>query len=154
MLPDKIDWNAVSAVANVFTALGLVFALWQVRTTKNIAQLQFEDGLAREYRELASRIPTKAFLNVNLSDAQYKEAFDEFYRYVDLSNEQVSLRQRGRIGEQVWGSWRAGIEGNLGLPAFARAWEEIKSRTESFRELRRLEREGFKSDPKRWKGAV
>jgi hypothetical protein len=51
------EW--VSAVASTVAAVGVIFAFGQLRVSKNIAQLQFEDGLAKEYRELASRIPTK-----------------------------------------------------------------------------------------------
>lgn len=147
-----VDWNAVSALANSVMAFGVIFVLWQLRLTKNIAQLQFEDGLAREYRELASRIPTKAFLGASLSELQYKEAFDEFFRYIDLTNEQISLRERGRISKKVWVYWCSGIQANFHLPSFARAWAEVKARTQSFQELRRLESEGFASDPRAWRG--
>lgn len=49
------EW--ISAVASVVAAVGVIFAFGQLRVSKNIAQLQFEDGLAKEYRDLASRIP-------------------------------------------------------------------------------------------------
>ncbi|WP_143599107.1 hypothetical protein [Variovorax boronicumulans] len=145
------EW--VSAVASTVAAVGVIFAFSQLRVSKNIAQLQFEDGLAKEYRELASRIPTKALLGKPLSEDEYEKSFDEFYRYVDLSNEQVSLRKRGRIGEGVWQYWCLGIQANLALPSFKRAWSEIQGQCESFQELRRLEAEGFKHDPNRWQGA-
>lgn len=108
------EW--VSAGASTFAAAGVFFAFSQLRIAKNIAQLQFEDSLAKEYRELASRIPTKALLGQELLETEYQESFDEFYRYIDLSNEQVSLRQRGRISEAVWKSWCSGIQANLSLP--------------------------------------
>ncbi len=110
----------------------------------------FEDALTKEYRELASCIPTEALLGEPLSEADYADSFDEFFRYMDLSNEQVSLRQRGRINADVWNIWRDGIQANLALPAFHRAWAEIKARSRSFKELRRLESERFGVDPKEW----
>lgn len=143
------EW--VSAVASTVAAVGVFFAFSQLCIAKNIAQLQFEDSLAKEYRELASRIPTKALLGQELLEAEYQESFDELYRYVDLSNEQVSLRQRGRISEAVWKSWCSGIQANLSLPSFKRAWLEIQEQCISFQELRQLEKEGFKFDPKCWK---
>lgn len=94
------EW--VSAVASTVTAVGVIFAFGQLHFSRNIAQLQFEDSLAKEYRELASRIPTKALLGAELTETEYASAFDAFFRYVDLSNEQVSLRQRGRISLIVW----------------------------------------------------
>ena len=135
-----MDWNAVSAIANAITAVGVFAALWQLRVTKVIAQLQFEDALAKEYRDLAARIPTKVFFRAHLTEMEYKGTRDEFYRYVDLTNAQISLRLQGRIGQRVWESWCEGIRFNLNLPAFAKAWGEIKDRTASFQELRALER--------------
>lgn len=146
-----MDWNALSAIANAITAAGVFAALWQLRITKVIAQLQFEDALAKEYRDLAARIPTKVFFGSSLSDSEHKETRDEFYRYVDLTNAQVSLRIQGRISQPVWQSWCEGIEYNLRLPAFAKAWSEIQDRTLSFQELRALERSGFSPHPRNWR---
>ena len=143
------EW--VSAVASTIAAVGVIFAFGQLRVSKNIAQLQFEDSLAKEYRELASRIPTKALLGDELSEAEYQSSFDEFFRYVDLSNEQISLRQRARIGPIVWQYWSSGIQANLALPSFNRAWSEIQGKCDSFQELRRLQTEGFRHDPRTWK---
>jgi hypothetical protein len=153
------DW--VSSVAAIGTAIGAIvaavgvlFAYRQLCTSKKIAQAQFEDGLAKEYRELTSGIPTKALLGENLSESEYQDSFDELFRYVDLTNEQVSLRQLGRISEEVWWYWLSGIQSNLRLPAFSCAWTDIKGRCMSFEELRRLENEGFKTDPRKWKTLV
>ena len=151
--PTCFDWNSLSAIANAVTAAGVGFALWQLRITKTIAQLNFEDSLAKEYRDLAAKIPTKAFYGVALSQAEHAATRDEFFRYIDLSNEQVALRRRNRISRKVWNSWCAGIEYNLSLPAFQRAWAEIKDRTRSFEELRWLERHGFRADPRCWNEA-
>jgi hypothetical protein len=144
------DWNALSAIANTVTAISVCFAFWQLKVTKTIAQLQFEDSLAKEYRELAARIPTKAFYGTPLSEVEHKQSRDEFFRYIDLSNEQVALRRRNRISKKVWESWCAGIQYNLSLPAFRKAWTEVKDRTDSFEELRTLESYEFRSDPRRW----
>jgi hypothetical protein len=68
-------------------------------------------------------------------------------------NRQVALRKEGRIGVTTWANWVSGIRFNLSLPAFSRAWGEIKSRTEEnadefFSELRLFEESNF-ADPKR-----
>lgn len=140
-----------SAIGAIVTAVGVLFAYRQLCISKKIAQAQFEDGLAKEYRELTSDIPTKALLGEDLSESEYQDSFDELFRYVDLTNEQVSLRQRGRISEEVWWYWLSGIQSNLRLPAFHRAWTEIKSKSKSFEELRRLENQRFETDPRKWK---
>jgi hypothetical protein len=125
--------------------------LIQLKLTKNIAQLQFEDGLAKEYRDLAARIPTSAFWGEVLTESEFNESRDEFFRYLDLSNEQIVLRMSGRISKGTWESWGEGIAANLQLPAFSKAWAEVKEKTNIFSELRILESMDFKSDPAIWK---
>ena len=144
-----VEW--ISCIATVITAGGIVFAFQQLRLSKEIAQTQFEDGLTKEYRNILCKVPAKALLAEELSEEDYAKAFDALYRYVDLSNEQASLRQRERIGDDVWRFWCDGIKSNLALPAFRRAWSEIKTkRKDLFEELRQLENEDFNSDPKEW----
>ena len=142
------DW--ISALASVVAACGVFLAYGQLKMSKNIAQLEFEDGLAKEYRELASNIPTKALLGIELSEVEFQQSFDEFYRYIDLTNEQVSLRQRDRVKEESWLNWLSGIKSNLERPSFKHAWSEIKEKSISFQELRRLEAENFEIDPVSW----
>lgn len=149
------DWvssvaEVVTAIATIVASVGVLFAYRQLCISKKIAQAQFEDGLAKEYRDLTSGIPTKALLGEDLSELEYQDSFDELFRYVDLTNEQVSLRERGRISKAVWWYWLPGIQSNLRLPAFHRAWTDIKGRCKSFEELRRLENEDFKTDPINW----
>lgn len=142
--------SAVSAIATCVAAVGVWYARHQLKSSREIAQLQFEDALGKEYRELVGELSKKALLGEELSEAEYESAFDELYQYFDLTNEQISLRQRGRISPEVWESWSAGIKANLALPAFRRAWSEIKERSVAFEELRRLECEHFSNDPKEW----
>lgn len=157
--------SAISAICAVLS-LGGIFLIWdqlkqarkqsqmnteQLLLTQKIAQLQFEDGLAKEYRELASRIPTKALLGAGLSPREYEDAFDELFRYIDLSNEQVFLRKSDRIGESTWQNWCSGIQYNLSLPVFRRAWEAIQEKNpRQFAELKELERTNFFVDPASW----
>jgi hypothetical protein len=141
----------ITAAASAITAVSVVFAFWQLVLTQRIVQLQFEDALAKEYRDIAARLPTKVFYGVSPDAREQSSLRDEFYRYIDLSNEQISLRQRRRVSKAVWRSWREGIKSNLSLPAFATAWEEVKDRTNSFAELRRLERGRYAVDLANWR---
>jgi hypothetical protein len=144
------DW--ISAIANCVMAAGVILVFWQIWLTKKQATTAFEDNMAKEYRELAARIPTRALLGEDLSQEEYKQTFDEFYHYVDLSNEEIFLRQRNRVSEETWVYWLDGIKSNLSRPAFKRAWEEIKARnSDSFNELRRVEKENFRTDPHTWR---
>lgn len=146
----NFDPNWISAVANAVTALSVALAFWQLSLAKKVAQSQFEDALAKEYRELASRIPTRALLGRGLARQEYESAFDELYRYIDLSNEQVTLRKNRRISRNTWVHWSSGIQANLALPVFDRAWKQVQSETDSFQELRRAHEEKFKLDPASW----
>jgi len=141
----------LESIASFATAAAVFVAAWQLWLTRAQSRVGFEDGLSREYRDIAEGIPVKALLGEELQEAEFEEAFRRFYRYIDLSNEQIFLRMEGRISLKTWRNWAGGIESNLGRPAFRRAWKEIKDRSGgSFSELRRLESDNFASDPKKW----
>ncbi len=144
-LKDLLQW--VSAVAAVGSACGVILMFWQVRLVKRLAVTQFEDNLAREYRDLAGRLPAKALLGEELTEEEHQNALDEFIHYIDLCNEQVFLRRCRRISPATWVYWRDGIRSNLKQPAFRRAWQDIKKRSANFRELRQLEVEECWSEP-------
>ena len=148
-----MTWNEIiQLLATVATPIAVLLAWWQLRLTKQQSVVTFEDSLAREYREIADRLPIGALLGEQLSDAEYSQAIDTFYRYIDLSNEQVFLRINRRITKNTWQNWADGIKSNLSHPAFRRAWEEIKRRApDSFAELRRLEQSDFAADPAQWR---
>jgi len=131
------DW--FSTISGVATAIGVLLAAWQLRQAKRQDVTTFEDTLAKEYRDLAARLPTKALLGERLSEEEHQKSLDDFYRYVDLCNEQVFLHLRRRITKATWKFWSDGIKSNLRRPAFKRAWNEIAARGASdFSELRML----------------
>ena len=45
-----------------------------------------------------------------------------FYRYFDLSNEQLFYANRGRVSAETRQQWEDGIANNLSRPAFQAAW--------------------------------
>lgn len=143
--------NSLEAVASVATAVGVGFAAYQLWLTHRLAVTAFEDALAKEYRELAATLPTKALLDQVLTTEELSEALDEFYHYFDLSNGEIFLRQIGRVSKKTWGFWSDGIRSHFRRPAFQQAWQFISSRTpKDFAELRRALREDFQEDPRSW----
>jgi hypothetical protein len=143
------DW--LKEIAPVVTALGVSIGVLQLWNTKRQAVTLFEDALAKEYREITGAIPTAALLGEILSAELMQAHLPDFYRYFDLSNNQIFLRQIGRISKKTWVFWVDGIKTNLSRPAFAKSWEDIGRRSnKDFSELRRLIVEDFKSDPKQW----
>ena len=142
----------IETLAGVATAVGVVFVWLQFRQANRQSQTNFEDDLAREYRELARHIPTEALLNKELSGSEQEKALPYLYQYVDLCNEQTFLRMVDRISEKTWTFWRDGLRTNLARPAFKAAWDRIKADCpNSFEELRLLESSNFKDDPRQWK---
>ncbi len=150
-----MDWtlitSAVTALGVLTAAVGIIIAIIQIKQTKQQAITAFEDEMARQYRDIIQRVPVKALLNEELSEKVFEVALNELYNYIDLTNEQVFLRQQNRIREETWKSWRDGIKSNLSLPAFKKAWEIIKEKVpHNFEELRILEKANFAVDPKDW----
>ena len=145
----NIDLELVRAISAFGAAVGVAFAAIQLWRSKQQQVLRFEDEIAREYREIARKIPIEALLGKNLND--YSETLNSTYTYIDFCNEQIFLRKKGRIRKSTWDNWLEGIEANMKLPAFDEAWKEIHQNLPGiFTELKRLEDEDYKSDPKKW----
>lgn len=141
--------DIIEIVAFIATAIGVIFAAIQLHHSRAQAVTTFEDGFAKEYRELARRIPVRALLGVELTEEEKKEHLDEFWHYFDLCNEQIFLRQIGRISTETWVYWSDGISSNFRKPAFQWAWKELEDmKTTEYIELRRLLKSEFAKDPK------
>ncbi len=115
-------------------------AVWQLRTAEEQARTAFEDDLSREYRTIIGELPPEAFYvkgEVTPSEATRRA----FYRYFDLSNEQLFLAREGRVSDATVEQWKDGIRGNLErLPAFRAAWADIADRVpdDFFEDLSKL----------------
>ena len=142
----KIDWNAVLAIASSVSVLAVILAMLQLRLAKRVNQLQFEDGLVKEYGDLTNCSPTKALLGRRLSRDEVRSTYDELLHNIDLFNEQCMLSSQGRVGPDVWKSWSERIKGNLKLKVFSSVWTDVKSSTESFQKHGDLEKD-FRKDP-------
>ncbi len=118
-----IDWNMVSSVAtavgSVATAIGVIFGAWQIRLSKKQSQAEFEDKLDQQYRIISMELPVDVLIG-KAPDADEKNQVRELiYNYLDLSNEQVYLRAKGRISTYTWQSWSAGIKAHLARETFS-----------------------------------
>jgi len=143
--------EGLQVLTSVVSACGIFFAARQLGFSKAQAETAFEDSLAREYRELAQGLPTSALLGESLEAEAQLQSLDEFFHYIDMSNEQVFLRMEGRVRRSTWKNWCAGIQSNLSKPAFRHAWDDVSKRNpDSFSELRRLITSNFAEDPRTW----
>ena len=133
-----VSWtDVVSAFSSTVTAVGVCLAWRSLRATRDIARVQFEDSLSREYRELMSSLPIGALLGQTLDEVEAADHLGRFYRYLDLCNEQAFLFQRKRVSESTWNEWLEGIRTNLQMPAFSAARNAISvAQPDRFQELR------------------
>lgn len=130
----------VTAVGAAATAIAVFVGVLQLRTAKEQARTAFEDDLSREYRTIVGELPAEAFyVDGKLPPSEMTRR--AFYRYVDLSNEQLFLARVGRVSAATEAQWKDGIRGNLErLPAFSAAWREITAHVprDFFEDLREL----------------
>jgi hypothetical protein len=145
----------VGDIGSVATAVGVIVAAGPLWLARSQARSQFEDGLVTEYRRIASLLPVEALLGAELPTKKLEERLSAFYQYVDLTNEQIYLRQKGRIRRNTWTEWLGGIEGHLARPAFDAAWKRIKLDTgipdfTEYARLRQMVLEAGEKDPRRW----
>jgi len=142
----------IEPVTSIGTALGVLFARVQLLLQKRQATTHFEDELVKQYRDIVKELPIQAHFHEAVADDAYEASLRDVLSYIDLTNEQIFLRMKGRIRGDTWRDWCDGIRDALQRPLFAPAWEEIKRRApESFQELRALERTAFGVDPRRWR---
>jgi hypothetical protein len=126
-------------IASIAAISGLFLTAYQIYAARKQIQTSFEDDLAKEYRELASQIPTKTFFGEPFTEDEFKESIDEMYRYFDLCNHQAFLFNTKRVSDKTWKFWKDGIDSNLKRPAFKQAWAEIAARSgNDFSELRQI----------------
>lgn len=144
-----------------YIAIGLFLTVYQLKQFEKREKTAHENELNKEYRSIVSSIPVDALLGNEVEEWQGKSndqsRLDSIYPYIDLSNQQVFLRKRGRITKSRWKDWEEGIKAHLSQKEFQMAWERIKEETEgpsgrSFEELRCLESppQEFDTDPYYW----
>ena len=145
----NIDWNSLVSVA---TAVGVLIAAFQLRTSSKIAQSEFEDSIDQQYRDLARGIPVDALIGKSVSEDKKEMTRELIYNYLDLCNEQIFLRRKKRIRKDTWVDWCAGIESNLSKQEFEKVWSEVKKEApQTFTFLERLEKNKYIGDPIKWK---
>ena len=141
---------AIQILAAIATVVGIPIVLFQLYLHSCQSVSTFEDQLTHEYRQIAAKIPVMAFLGQDFEPEKYTDVREQIYNYLDLSNEQVFLRQMGRISTKTWTYWRDGIKSNLDRKLFAQVWSDIKTYdNKQFQELQRLEKH-FDIDPITW----
>jgi len=149
----NIDWNVLgsiaTAVGSLATGVGVIFGAWQIRLSKKQAQAEFEDNLDQQYRNLTMDLPVDVLIGKVPKEDDKERVRELIYNYLDLSNEQVYLRAKGRISQHTWNSWCSGIKAHLDRPEFKRVYDEVKQDS-SFTYLESLISQSYGTDPKSW----
>jgi|ERR1041385_5614009 hypothetical protein len=146
---------AATSIGTAITAVGVIVAGWQIRESRRLSRTEFEDGLTHQYREIIKGLPVKALLGDRLTPEELDASLHTFYAYIDLTNDQIFLRQQQRVCAETWENWRDGIRSFMTMPAFEEAWQKIKERPATkFDELRALERSGYQGDSYLWNKEV
>jgi hypothetical protein len=139
---------------------GFILTLYELKQFEKAEKTKLENKLNKEYRELVREIPIEAMLDDDVdwdSDTPEVDRVSVIYPYIDLTNQQIFLRKKGKITYSRWKDWEEGIRIHLSQDEFQRAWEKIKDETnydgvKSFDELRALESppQNFDTDPHYW----
>jgi hypothetical protein len=138
--------GALTAAGTIFTGFAVLVGVRQLKTTENELELikeqartSFEDDLSREYRSIVASLPAEAFFREGIKELD-DPTRRAFFRYFDLSNEELFLAKLGRIGDDTKLQWVDGILGNLRLPAFSKAWADVLEHIpdDFFEDLREL----------------
>ena len=149
----NIDWNALGSIAtaigSIATALGVIFGAWQIRLSKKQAQATFEDHFDQQYRVLTMEIPVDVLIGKIPRKEEENQVRELIYNYLDLTNEQVYLRAKGRITRLTWNSWCSGIKAHLARPAFKMVFDEVKQNS-GFTYLEKLIAQNYEVDPIAW----
>lgn len=159
-IPFGLSWASESWTSIILFA-GLVIAVYELKQFEIRSKTALENGLNQEYREIIRDLPANAILDNEVDEWPKKESertnISLIYPYIDISNQQIFLRKRGRITKSRWKDWEAGMETHFSTQEIREAWEDIKDETDgpkgrSFDELRRLDSpaEDFDTDPYYW----
>ncbi|ENG7031929.1 hypothetical protein ABU905_004545, partial [Vibrio parahaemolyticus] len=99
-MKDKIPWGDIADIATsvgaviglisvVITAIGVLFALKQLKVTQNIAQTEFENSIDQQYRQIIQNIPVDILIGKeHIAQGDVRELI---FNYLDLCNEQIYL---------------------------------------------------------------
>lgn len=101
LIPISLD--LIVSIATPASVLVLAYQLWQ---RKKQFTTEFEDKLTSDYRDIIYEIPVDALLG-NSDSEDYQDGLEDYYRYIDLTNDQISLDRKeesanllGRIGRR------------------------------------------------------
>lgn len=101
------NWaEAVTAIASLLTAFAVIFAALQVVLHNRQTHRDFESMYLQRFWKV-SDLKTEA--EISYSDSKARAMDLAKHVYLELSNDQVSLRELGRITDDTWAFWEEAI---------------------------------------------
>ena len=124
-----MEWHEwVRTLGSGGTLVAVLVAIYQLYLNRQQSKANFEDDLSREYRDISGAMPSDAFFHDADKRAPMTPAqLQAMFRYFDLSNEQLRFGRQRRVTRKTRRAWQQGIEQNLALPRFERAWIDVTS---------------------------
>jgi len=120
-------FNGITAVA---TAVGVILVFVQLLSNNKIERTKFENELVIRYIAITNEI-TFNVMYLKPCTEKFEEIIGEklhgFYKYFDLSNQELFLMADDRVSEETWVEWESGIIDLLKLKSFQYAWNRISS---------------------------
>lgn len=139
----------INAVAGIATALAVAVAAGQIHTAKKQGVAAFEEALDEQYRAISLALPVDVLIGKMPKDHDKDKVRELIFNYLDLCNNEVYYRAKGRISSHTWMSWNTGMKSLLSMPAFQEVYVEVIEKT-GFTYLARLVEDNFKTDPIKW----
>lgn len=136
------DW---ADIGTIFTAVAVVFAVFQVVTARTQRHREFENLYVQRYWQILDRMPDWMYLNQENSEPTPDERRLAVV-YLRLSEDEVDLRRQGFITDRTWAIWSEGILAQLDTTIYADALTE---HTEVLPSLTDFVQSG--SDPLSWR---
>jgi hypothetical protein len=142
--------NSIQAVGSLLTGFGALIVIFQLYQRRRQFKTEFEDKLTSDYREIIYEIPVESLLDEE-HDRDVEQNLKDYYRYIDLTNDQIFLRKEGRVSKSTWEEWAAGIEANFKLEDFNKSWKIIHdSNPDIFNEIQNFLDPDMHDDPRYW----
>ena len=92
-LIQDVTWRSTILVSFetflIVAAIGVVAAFGQLWLSRRQARAAYEDALVGHYRDIVRELPVEALLGERLNESAQRDTLGAFFRYFDLSNEQL-----------------------------------------------------------------
>lgn len=121
---------ASSTLSAIATTVGVILVLLQLKQNDKTETTKFENEIISRFITISNEI-TFYVMYLNPKTDKFKELIDDklqgFYKYFDLTNQELFLMDDERISDETVEEWECGIIELMKLPSFQYAWERISS---------------------------